>query len=205
MPSFRKPSPEHLRQIIAEQAPLEFTYPGVGETKAGGAAPRGYTVDRARVLLGRGSVTYDRAKAALKRWRQFQLGWTEAFPNDTPIRAGETVVVVARVLWTWWVNPSRIVYTIDEAATTAPTGVITVAFDRFGFAYGTLPSHAERGEERFLIEWDRRTDQVWYDILAFSRPHHLLTRLGSPFARYMQARFRKQSCAAMQRIAGYGG
>jgi uncharacterized protein (UPF0548 family) len=205
VPSFRKPSPELLRQIIAEQAPLEFTYPGVGETRAGGAAPRGFMVDRARVLLGRGSDAFDHAKDALQQWRQFQLGWTEAFPNDAPIRAGETVVVVAQILGTWWINAARIVYTIDEAATTAPTGVFTVAFDRFGFAYGTLPSHAERGEERFLIEWDRRTDQVWYDIVAFSRPRHILTRLGSPFVRRMQARFRQQSCAAMQRIVGYGG
>jgi uncharacterized protein (UPF0548 family) len=205
MLSFRKPSPEILRQIIAQQAPLEFTYPGVGETKEGGAAPRGFMVDRTRVLLGRGSVTFERAKAALQRWRQFQLGWIEAFPSDTPLRAGETVVVVANLLGTWWTNAARIVYTIDEAATTSPTGVITVAFARFGFAYGTLPAHVERGEERFLVEWDRRTDEVAYDILAFSRPRHILTRLGYPFARRMQHQFAKQSAAAMQRIAGYGG
>ncbi len=51
---------------------------------------------------------------------------------------------------------------------------------RFGFAYGTLPGHVESGEERFLVEWDRGDDAVWYDILAFSRPNHVLTRLGYP-------------------------
>lgn len=38
---------------------------------------------------------------------------------------------------------------------------------RFGFAYGTLPSHAEIGEERFMVEL--RDGAVWYDILAFSQ------------------------------------
>ena len=71
---------------------------------------------------------------------------------------------------------------------------------RFGFAYGTLPEHAESGEERFLIEWDRAGGGVWYDILAFSRPRHILTRLGYPFARAMQKRFGQQSAAAMKAI-----
>src|SRR5262245_46391050 len=42
--------------------------------------------------------------------------------------------------------------------------------NRHGFASGTLPAHAESGEERFIVEWDRADGGVWYDILAFSRP-----------------------------------
>ena len=61
---------------------------------------------------------------------------------------------------------------------------------KFGFAYGTLPEHAESGEERFLIEWDRAGDGgVWYDILAFSRPRQFLARLGHPWVRRLQKRF----------------
>ena len=70
---------------------------------------------------------------------------------------------------------------------------------RFGFAYGTLPGHAETGEERFLIEWDRTDNSVWYDVFAFSRPRHPLTRLGYPFARLTQNRFARQSAASMLR------
>ena len=51
---------------------------------------------------------------------------------------------------------------------------------RFGFAYGTLPGHAESGEERFLIEWDQDEDGVWFDILAFSRPAPLPGPAGLP-------------------------
>jgi uncharacterized protein (UPF0548 family) len=59
---------------------------------------------------------------------------------------------------------------------------------RFGFAYGTLSTHVERGEERFTIEWHRDEDSVWYDILAFSRPNKLLVKLGLPLARMLQQR-----------------
>jgi len=38
---------------------------------------------------------------------------------------------------------------------------------------------------------------VWYDILAFSRPNQVLTRLGYPLVRRIQKRFAKDSAAAM--------
>ena len=54
--------------------------------------------------------------------------------------------------------------------------------------YGTLPDHAGSGEERFLVEWDRQDGSVCYDILAFSRPRHLLARLGYPWVRHRHGR-----------------
>jgi uncharacterized protein (UPF0548 family) len=187
----RKPSPKSLRRILESQALLAFTYPGVGTTETNAPPPVGYVVDHTRSLLGQGSTTFERARAGLEGWRQFQLGWLEAFPSDTPIRDGETVFILARVFGLWWTNAARIVYTIDEPG--EPVA-------RFGFAYGTLPGHVESGEERFLLEWDRDTDQVWFDILAFSRPRHFLTRIGRRQARVMQKRFGQQSSEAMQSI-----
>jgi uncharacterized protein (UPF0548 family) len=192
MPSLRKPSPALLRRIIAEQSSRDFTYPHVGATTSRPHSPlqtpHSYTVDHNRVELGKGATTFDRAKAALQRWQQFNLGWLEAFPDDTPIRAGETVLVIARAGGLWWTNAARIVYTIDEESASAY---------RFGFAYGTLPGHVESGEERFLIEWDRETDVVNFDILAFSRPRHFLVRLNRRRARAMQKRFAAEAAAAM--------
>lgn len=73
---------------------------------------------------------------------------------------------------------------------------------RFGFAYGTLPDHAGSGEERFLIEWDREDDSVWYDILAFSRLRHFLARLGYPWVRRVQKKFGRESAAVMCQAVG---
>ena len=127
------------------------------------------------------------ATAALQRWEQFRLGWVEAWSPETPIQPGEVVAVMGRAIGLWWLNACRVVYVVDES------GPIT----KFGFAYGTLPGHAESGEERFLIEWDQSDDSVWYDILAFSKPHHFLTRLGYPVVRWTQKRFGRDSAASM--------
>ncbi|MCU1295916.1 MAG: hypothetical protein JWO91_194 [Acidobacteriaceae bacterium] len=72
---------------------------------------------------------------------------------------------------------------------------------RFGFAYGTLGEHAESGEERFAVEWNQAEDAVWYDILAFSRPHKALAKLGYPLSRVLQKRFAEDSKAAMLKAA----
>jgi uncharacterized protein (UPF0548 family) len=71
--------------------------------------------------------------------------------------------------------------------------------ERFGFAYGTLPDHAERGEERFTVEWHHHDDTVWYDILAFSRPNQFLSGLAYPLVRQLQKRFARDSRAVMHR------
>ena len=154
--------------------------------------PAGYVVDHTRIKLGEGEEVFTRAKAALGRWEQFRLGWVEAWSPETPIETGEVVAVVARQFGLWWLNACRIVYVVDEAG----------PIRRFGFAYGTLPDHAGTGEERFLVEWDRASGEVWYDILAFSRPHQILTRLGYPYMRRVQKRFGRESAAAMVRAVG---
>ena len=72
---------------------------------------------------------------------------------------------------------------------------------KYGFAYGTLPDHGERGEERFTVELD--TDQtVWYDLYAFSRPS-AVARVAYPFTRLLQKRFATDSKAAMQKAVHY--
>jgi uncharacterized protein (UPF0548 family) len=185
MLSLRRPSAESTRRFLTAQAKLDFSYSSVGATA--NQLPDGFVVDRTRIKLGEGEPVFQAAKAALQRWRQLDLGWLKVGSPETPIRTGEVVAIVARVFGLWWVNACKIVYVVDES------GPIC----RFGLAYGTLPDHAERGEERFLIEWNRAGNSVWYDILAFSRPHHFLIRLGYPIARRTQKRFGRESAAAM--------
>jgi uncharacterized protein (UPF0548 family) len=186
----RKPSPPTTRDFLAAQANLDLTYPAVGATAK--APPPGYVVDRTHIKLGEGGGTFVAAKAALERWEQFRLGWVEAWPPDTPIQAGRVVAVIARLFGLWWLNACRIVYAVDEEG----------PVQRYGFAYGTLPGHAESGEERFSVEWHEADGAVWYDLLAFSRPQQLLPRLGYPLARRLQQRFARDSAAAMLRAVG---
>ncbi len=184
MPLFR-PRASDLDDRLARQRPLAFSYPQVGDTA--GVFPASYDHDRLRVLLGSGEAVFAAGCQALRAWRQFPARWTAIYPTAAPLAEGTNVLMLAHVLWLWWVNGCRIVYTIDEPSLPR----------RFGFAYGTLPSHVERGEERFLVEMDA-DGRVWYEIAAFSRPRHWLLKLGYPLVRRYQAKFRRESAAAMQ-------
>lgn len=181
---FRKPTEEEICQFISSQRELRFSYPDVGATQSG--APSGYTVDHNRIKLGDGETRYDRAVAALKNWKHFELGWVKIVPSGVDVRPGATVAVQAKSFGFWSLNACRIVYLINDDGPTK----------RFGFAYGTLPDHVERGEERFTIE-RLEDDSVWYDIYAFSCPAHPLAKLGFPVTRRLQKRFAKDSLAAM--------
>ncbi|MBW3600593.1 MAG: DUF1990 domain-containing protein [Planctomycetes bacterium] len=184
---FRKPSSDAVQQFLESQQHAEFSYSAVGATRD--TPPSGYVVDRTRVQIGNGEGTFNAARGALERWEQFRLGWVEPWPGETPIQCGEIVAVVAHAAGLWWLNACRIVSVVNEENTSV---------SRFGFAYGTLADHVESGEERFLVEWNRADDAVWYDILAFSRPRHVLARLAYPWARRLQKRFARDSAAAMR-------
>lgn len=192
MPTLLKPDRETMREFRDRQSGLTCSYAAIGATAT--SPPPGFVVDRTRIRLGSGESVFRAAVAALRRWEQFQLGWVQPWPTDVPHLPGEVVTVLARASGLWWLNACRIVYVVDETGATC----------RSGFAYGTLPGHAEMGEERFLIEWNRSDDSVWYDILAYSRPNHWLAWLGYPLARRLQKRFGRDSAAAMRRAVSTG-
>ena len=185
---FSSPSNTQLDKFLADAAQSPHSYTEVGATLER-SLPTSYTVDHNRVLLGKGEALFHKAAIAFHDWKMFDLGWVRVYPAPPSISTGENVAVIVRWCGLYFLNACRIVDTIHEHVPQA----------RFGFVYGTLQQHAERGEERFQVEWDRHTDEVWYDILAFSQPNQLLARIGSPFARRLQKRFAADSKAAMVR------
>ena len=184
----KKPSKAEIERFIASQRDLPLSYDEVGATRDG-VPPKSYVVDRYRVKLGEGEEAYERAREALCSWRQLELGWVGLRPGGAPVEVGTTVAVLASHVGFWSLNSARIIYLVQERGDV----------ERFGFAYGTLPGHAERGEERFLVEWSHEDDAVFYDVLAFSRPNHILAWLGYPFARVLQRRFARDSEEAMRK------
>ena len=166
----KEPSDEEVRQFLSAQGKLPFSYGEVGASKEDATAdlPPGYAVDRYRMKLGEGIEAYARAVEVLRRCRQFELGWVRLLPPRAPIEVGTPVGVLAWHPGFWSLNLARVAYLVEE------TGDV----ERFG--YGTLPSHAEREEERFGVEWNRQDDSVHYDVFAFSRPNHPLAWIGYP-------------------------
>jgi uncharacterized protein (UPF0548 family) len=185
--TFRKPTEAKVRALLARQSGQPWTYDWPEITRVLSEPPAGWQLDRHRVLLGHGAATFASACEAIRRWKMFPRGMCQVYWPTTRQEPGEVVAVLyfARPFLLWMLFPARVVYRIDESR-------------RFGFAYGTLPEHPERGEERFLVEWNETDDTVWYDLMAISRPGHWLARVGYPYARYEQAKFRRLSGLAMQ-------
>jgi uncharacterized protein (UPF0548 family) len=181
----RRPSAADVERFIAESRDLPLSYGPTGLARSG---RRGFQLDEQVSLIGRGEQALQRATAALSEWRHFDLGWLTLFPRTAPIVPRTVVAVLVRHLGFWSLNACRVLEQIGQP------GDIT-----FGFSYGTLINHAECGEEIFQVSLEPRTEAVSYSIRAVSRPRALLARLGYPVTRSFQARFRRDSAAAMKR------
>lgn len=171
-----RPSAEDIDRFIgrSQDLPLSYGPVGLAQSHAGD-----FDIDDTAVVIGRGRAVYDRARAALTAWKQFNVGWVELFPRSAPTEPGTVVAVLIRHFGFWSLNGCRVVYRLNAGA----------GDSRFGFAYGTLTNHAEAGEELF------------HRIRAASRPRASLARMGYPLVRRLQARFRRDSAEAMKRAA----
>ncbi len=181
--SVRKPTSAKLATICesAQASPLSYSkYAGAISTLNGLTglhAPPGFSIDHTRSKIGRGPHAFVAAKVAMQQWQHFDLGCVRVANPETPIAPGEVVAVEVHALGLWSVNLSRILYVIDEP-------------NRFGFAYGTTPLHAERGEEPSLLEYDPNSGNLSYDLLAISQPAHPLAKAPpTPTTRSLQRRF----------------
>jgi len=179
-----RPSPSFIARFLDRSRDLPLTYSPVGLVHGTAA---GYDIDETVEVIGHGREDFHRARAALAKWAHFDLGWVELFPRAAPSRTGAVVAVLIRHLGFWSLNGARVVYELEASET------------QFGFAYGTLPNHAEQGEEIFEVALDVNSGQVTYRLRAASRPRAALARLGYPLARVLQARFRRDSAGVMRR------
>lgn len=156
---------------------------------AGDASPpnaHGFIEDRHVVVLGYGDVVYARACRALDAWQMFPAWARVLHDGRTTQQVGQIVAMIVRILGLWWINPCRVVTRCDGEAS-------------HGFIYGTLPEHAECGEELFQIQ-KHADGHVEYVIHAFSHPQHPCAWLGFPLARWWQCRFVRDSQQAMKEV-----
>ncbi|HMQ02871.1 MAG TPA: DUF1990 domain-containing protein [Pyrinomonadaceae bacterium] len=192
-----KPGRVEIDRFISAAADSCLSYQNIGATRdlelpLNGAAPiTSHVIDHNRELIGTGENDWEKSKEAIRNWKMFDFQWVELCWPDTPIESGKNVAILVGHLGFFSLNAARIVYTLDEP-------------NRFGFAYGTLEDHSESGEERFSVEFDAESGDVWYDLLAFSRPNHFLAWLGYPFTRALQKQFALDSKAAIKRVVTRG-
>ncbi len=144
----------------------------------------GWFVDRFSEIVGHGPTDFAAAEIALREWAMFDQSWTRPVRPSVPIEVGATVTYSARVVGLWWGYGCRILDVVDEVR-------------RFGFTYGTIDGHAEKGEELFQVELLDDGD-VAFSLFAMSRPGRWFAWPGLPIARRAQRRFRPAAAAGMR-------
>ncbi|MGW6377794.1 DUF1990 family protein [Rhodococcus sp. NPDC055112] len=169
-------NPDALRTV-----PL--TYSEVGGTRA--APPDGYHHVHESAVIGVGAEDFERAKHVLLHWDMHRRAGLRVRSTDDEAVEGAVVILRLGPGPLSVTAPCRVVYRIDEP-------------HRCGFAYGTLPGHPERGEERFAVELgdDGRVRVV---IDAFSTGGGALTRLCGPVNRAVQRLITRRYLGAFTR------
>jgi uncharacterized protein (UPF0548 family) len=152
-----------LRDLSA----LPLTYSEVGATA--GPLPTGYHHIQKSAVIGRGRLLFEEAAAAGMRWGMLRgAGLRVEATSEVAAVGSEVIVHLGPVR-----APCRVVYVVDEA-------------DRRGFAYGTLPGHAESGEESFMVRYDSATDEVFAEVRAFSRHATWWSKAAAPVTSVLQ-------------------
>jgi uncharacterized protein (UPF0548 family) len=160
-----------LAEQLQRSANDEATYAEVGCTRST-ALPAGYRQDRATLLVGIGEASWQLAQQAITLWKAHGRAGLTVTPAGAPLEAGTTVLVSRGIGPLLFMAPCRIAYRTNEPR-------------RFGFGYGTLPGHPEQGEEAFHVL--RRDDGIVVaEVVAFSRPAELSTKLAGPVVRAVQ-------------------
>jgi len=146
---------------LSDLACASFTYPEQGATA--GNLPAGYRHVRASRVIGHGRKRFEQAAESVMRYGMLRGAGLRVDATK------EIAAVGADVLGRLgpFLAPCRVVYIVDEP-------------NRRGFAYGSLPGHAVRGEELFMVRFDPNDQAVYAEVAAFSQPATWWSRLGTP-------------------------
>lgn len=154
---------------LTDLAGKPLTYTEIGATA--GPMPAAYHHLQKSAVIGRGRERFEQVAAEGMRWGMLRGAGLRVEATAPVAAVGADVLVHLGPV----AAPCRVVYLVDEPG-------------RRGFAYGTLPGHAERGEELFLVRYDPATQDVYAEVRAFSRHATWWSRLGSPVTSLVQQR-----------------
>ena len=152
---------------LTDLAGLPLTYPDVGATAA--TLPPGYAHVRMSRRIGSGRQRFEDAAEKVMRYGMLRGAGLRVSASTDVAQVGSEVLGRLGP----FVAPCRVVYVVEEP-------------NRRGFAYGSLPGHAVRGEEMFGVRYDPDDDAVYSEVVAFSRPATWWSSLGAPILRVAQ-------------------
>ncbi|XP_027346837.1 UPF0548 protein At2g17695 isoform X2 [Abrus precatorius] len=139
--SWGRPSAQDQKAIIHKSGTFNYDDKYKGATAKSLASLKedqalskdGFLLNNARVLVGSGIDTFEKAKTALKTWRHFGLNWAFVDPK-TPVQQGTKFCACVKEFFPWLMMPLQVVY-VNE------TKIAKNRAATFGFGSGTLDGH----------------------------------------------------------------
>ena len=176
-----RPTPERLHQLAEQGREQPLTLRRSASPRLTCRRPATDATAGSEPSVTETSISHERADA-IRQWAVHR-GAGLVVGADRPPSVDQVVAMSAPLPIGYIDVVCRVVAVVDEP-------------NRFGFTYGTLPIHPERGEESFIVE--RTSDgSVTFTITAVSRPAHPLARVASPIARRLQSAATDRYVAAM--------
>jgi uncharacterized protein (UPF0548 family) len=180
----RRGGSDELAPLLAACGSQELTYEPVGGSLTS-VEPPGLRRHHWQTHLDAPDA-FQRAADALRSWAMHR-GAGLLVLADGPIAIGADVAMRAPLPVGYIDVTCRIVEVVDEPS-------------RYGFAYGTLPVHPERGEEAFVVTRDGGATR--FDVHAISRPADPISRLLPFVTDRLQDRAVRRYLSSMEDIAG---
>ncbi len=143
-----RPSPALLAKELDAATMRAVTYDHVGSTIEPERWPLRTNHSRS-ITIGHGQAMFEAACEGLRRWECHRGIGAFVVPDSAPLTLGTTLLVTLRLGPVSIIVPDRIVAVVDVTTQSAEGTHRT-----FGFAYGTIEGHQERGEESYLVEID---------------------------------------------------
>lgn len=164
---------------------MSFTYTEVGRTR-NDDLPAGYRHVRRHAVVGQGDATFRAVVAGMRDFGIHRLAGMRIRTHGAPRLGSEFQTGLGFSKARLWV-PCRIVWFIDTPAA-------------YGYGFGTMPGHPERGEEAFEVTL-RGNGEVHFDIRAFSSPASWYARLGGPVTTLVQSWATDRYLASAHKLA----
>ena len=179
----RRPTRKQLSVLLERSRSDRLTYEPVGGS-LNGPTPSGLQRHSWTTPLS-GPDAFFRGVEALHTWAVHRDAGLEVVA-DGPIEVGTNVAMSAPLPVGFVDISCRITAIVDER-------------DRFGFAYGTLSVHPERGEESFVMIRDHG-DSARFEVQAVSHPRHPVARVLPVLGNRLQDAAVRRYLDAMRRI-----
>lgn len=179
--SLRRLGTPQLEELLTKARLASPNYSEVGASRDVDL-PRGFHHVRRSERVG-DAASFDLAVEGLRTWVAHEGAGLRVYPHEA-LTPGATILAVTTIGPMQVVAPCRIVNVFKEPYS-------------FGFSYGTLPGHPERGEESFVL--NLRNGATYFTITAFSKAVDPLARLAGPFGRAVQRSVTRRYLKALRR------